>query len=245
MSLSPPLAGRRVLVTGASSGIGEATARALAAAGATVACLARREERVAALAEELGGVALAADVTDEAAVGTAVDRAAEALGGLDTACAIAGVQLMAPFADGRSDEWRRLVEVNLLGLLFTAHAALGHLRAAGGGDLVLMGSVAGTRVTGSEGAVYTATKFGVHALAEALRRELRVDGTRVLLVAPGWVATELGRDMQDDDVREGIRRRQAEIGLDPAVVGGEIAHALALPRPAMLHQLTLQSLEEA
>lgn len=237
--------GRRALVTGASSGIGEAIARALAQAGATVALLARRRERIDALAAELGGVAVAADVADEAALRAAVDTAAERLGGLDAACAVAGVQLMAPFADGRVDEWRRLLDVNVLGLLLTAHAALGHLRAAGGGDLVLMGSVAGTRVTGSEGAVYTGTKFAVHAMAEALRRELREDGTRVLLVAPGWVATELGSDMQDDAVREQIRGRQAEIGLDPAVIGAEVAHALALPRPATLQQVTIQSLEEA
>ena len=239
------LSGRRALVTGASSGIGEAIARSLAARGARVACLARREDRVTALAQELGGVAVAADVTDEQALRAATDRAAEELGGLDCVCAVAGAQLMAPFLDGRTEEWRRLVDTNLWGVLMTAHAGLEHLRAAGGGDLVIMGSVAGTRVTGSEGAVYTATKFAVRALAEALRPELREHGIRVLHVAPGWVRTELGADMGDDDIRTRIRARQEEIGLDPSVVGEQVAAAVALQPPAMVHELVVQSLEEA
>jgi NADP-dependent 3-hydroxy acid dehydrogenase YdfG len=125
------LDGRRVLVTGASSGIGEGTARELAAEGARVACVARRKERIEEeLADEIGGFAIEADVTDEAEARRAVNEA-EALGGLDAVLNIAGVQLLAPFSDGRSDEWRTLLDVNVFGLLVVTHAALRHLREAG------------------------------------------------------------------------------------------------------------------
>lgn len=240
-----PLAGRRVLVTGASSGIDEATARVLSRHGARVALLARRRERLEALAQELGGVAVPADVADETAVHAAVDDAAEHLGGLDGLVNAAGVQLLALFADGRSDEWRTLVEVNLLGVLYTSSAALPHLRTAGGGDLVMLSSIAGRRVTGSTGAVYTGTKFALHAMSETLRRELHEDGVRVIVVAPGWVHTELGSGMGDADERANVRSRQEEIGLDPEVIGEEIAHAFGRPRGVLLTEIAVQSLAES
>lgn len=233
------LEGRRVLVTGASSGIGEATVRALTGAGARVAAVARREDRLRDLAEQTGSVPLTADVADEAAISAAVDAAATALGGLDGVVNDAGVQLLAPFADGRSDEWRTLLDVNVLGLLYTTHAALRHLRAAGGGDVVWMGSVAGRRMTGSTGAVYTGTKFAVRAMAEALRMELHREGIRVCVVSPGWVHTELGLGMADEGERAGARRQQEEIGLDPADVAAEIVHALARPPHVTLHEIAV------
>lgn len=238
------LEGRRVLVTGASSGIGEGTARELASAGARVACMARRRDKVEALAEEVGGVAVAADVADEPAARKAVDEAAEALGGLDAVANIAGVQLLAPFSDGRSDEWRRLLDVNVFGLLVVTHAALGHIREAGGGDIVNMSSIAGRRVTGSTSAVYNGTKFAVHAISESLRRELHGEGIRVIVVSPGWVDTNLGKDMADEGIRDQLQKRQAEIGLDPRDVGRQISRALAEPRRVMLHEIAVQSIDE-
>ncbi len=238
------LDGRRVLVTGASSGIGEGTVRELAAAGARVACVARRKERIESLAEEIGGFAVEADVADEVAARWAVDEAAEALGGLDAVLNIAGVQLLAPFSDGRSDEWRTLLDVNVFGLCVVTHQALGYLRKAGGGDVVNMSSIAGRRVTGSDGAVYSGTKFAVHAISEAIRRELHGEGIRVIIVSPGWVNTELGQNMADEGIRDQLQKRQEEIGLDPREVGRQIVHALAQPRHVMLHEIAIMSLEE-
>lgn len=238
------LDGRRVLVTGASSGIGEGTARELAAEGTRVACVARRKERIEELADEIGGFAIEADVTDEAEARRTVDEAAEALGGLDAVLNIAGVQLLAPFSDGRSDEWRTLLDVNVFGLLVVTHAALRHLREAGGGDVVNMGSIAGRKVTGAEGAVYSGTKFAVHAISEAIRQELHGQGIRVTIVSPGWVNTELGQNMQDEEIRERLQERQEEIGLDPREIGRQIVHALAQPRHLMLHEIAIMSISE-
>jgi NADP-dependent 3-hydroxy acid dehydrogenase YdfG len=130
--------------------------------------------RIENLVGELGGVAIEADVADEAAAHAAVDEAAGLLGGLDAVLNVAGVQLMAPFSDGRSDEWRALLDVNVFGLLVVTHAALGYLREAGGGDVVMRSSVAGRRVTGSDGAVYiVGTKFAVHAISQRIAMTLR------------------------------------------------------------------------
>jgi NADP-dependent 3-hydroxy acid dehydrogenase YdfG len=238
------LDGRRVLVTGASSGIGEGTARELAAAGARVACVARRKERIEALAEAIEGFAVEADVTDEAAARRAVDEAAESLGGLDAVLNIAGVQLLAPFSDGRSDEWRTLLDVNVFGLCVVTHQSLRYLREAGGGDIVNMSSIAGRRVTGGDGAVYSGTKFAVHAISEAIRRELHGEGIRVMIVSPGWANTELGQNMQDEEILERLQERQEEIGLDPREIGRQIVHALAQPRHLMLHEITIMSIDE-
>lgn len=242
--MADELEGRRVLVTGASSGIGEATARELARRGARVACMARTKEKVEDLAREIGGVALAADVGDEQAACRAVDEAAEGLGGLDAVANIAGVQLLAPFSDGRYEEWRRLLDTNVFGLLVVTHAALRYLREAGGGDIVNMGSIAGRRVTGSDGAVYSGTKFAVHAISEAIRRELHGENIRVMVISPGWVNTNLGKDMADEEIRENLQRRQEEIGLAPEDVARQISRALAEPRHIMLHEVAVMSIEE-
>lgn len=238
------LEGRRALVTGASSGIGEATARRLAAKGARVACMARSAEKVEDLAREIGGVAVAADVADEPAARRAVDEAAEALGGIDAVANIAGVQLLAPFSDGRSDEWRKTLDINVFGLMVVTHAALGHIREAGGGDIINMGSIAGRRVTGSDGAVYSGSKFAVHAISEAIRRELHGEGIRVIVVSPGWVDTNLGKDMADEEIRDKLQKRQEEIGLSPEDVARQISRALAEPRRVMLHEVAVMSIEE-
>lgn len=238
------LEGRRVLVTGASSGIGEGTARELAAAGARVACVARRKERIEKLAGEIGGIAIEADVSEEKAARGAVDEAADSLGGLDAVLNIAGVQLLAPFSEGRSEEWRTLLNVNVFGLCVVTHQALRYLREAGGGDVVNMSSIAGRRVTGSDGAVYSGTKFAVHAISEALRRELHGEGIRVIIVSPGWVNTELGQNMQNQRIRDQLQERQEEIGLDPREVGRQIVHALAQPPHVMLHEIAIMSINE-
>jgi NADP-dependent 3-hydroxy acid dehydrogenase YdfG len=194
------LSGTAALVTGASSGIGEATARMLAARGAAVALAARRADRLEALGGEIadgGGTALPieADLTQREQAEEAVGRAVEELGRLDVLVNNAGVMLLGPILESPVDEWERMVELNLLGLMYTAKAAIPHLlEAAEGGrgvaDMVNVSSVAG-RVARKGGGVYNATKFGVGAFSESLRQEVTQRHLRISLVEPGAVATEL------------------------------------------------------
>jgi NADP-dependent 3-hydroxy acid dehydrogenase YdfG len=210
------LDGTVALVTGASSGIGHATALALARRGAAVALAARRTDRLADLAEEIeteGGTAVTveADVTDraqaEAAVATTVDR----LGRLDTVVNNAGVMLLGPVVDAPLEEWERMVDLNVKGLLYVAHAALPHLLHAAElaprhvADLVNVSSVAG-RVARRGSAVYNATKHAVGAFSEGLRQEVTGRHVRVSLVEPGAVATELASHNRPE-VLEAIRDR--------------------------------------
>ncbi len=195
------LAGTVALVTGASSGIGEATALALAELGAAVALVARRKDRLDALAAKIqneGGtvLVLAADVTDEAQATAAVESTVATLGRLDTLVNNAGVMLLGPAVGAPLAEWQQMVELNVLGLLYCAHAALPHLlRAAEDSprrvaDMVNISSVAG-RVPRAGRGVYNLTKHGVGAFSEALRQEVTRQHVRVSLVEPGAVATEL------------------------------------------------------
>lgn len=236
----PELSGRRVLVTGASSGIGAATARACAAAGARVAVLARRAGPLEALAEGVGGVACRADLADETEVRRAVDRAAEELGGLDAIVNNAGLMRTAPISEGRVDDWRAMLDVNVLGLLVATHAALGHLRAADRADIVNVSSLSGRRVPNPDAAVYSATKFAVHALSEGLRQELHAEGIRVTIVAPGLVDTEL-LEGQEQPAAERLRERAADVGLSADDVAAEIATVLARPPRVQLREVALSA----
>jgi NADP-dependent 3-hydroxy acid dehydrogenase YdfG len=228
------------LVTGASSGIGEATGRALAAEGATVALVARRADRLDILAAEIadaGGTALAieADVSEREQAERAVARAAEELGRLDVVVNNAGVMLLGPIADAPVEEWERMVEVNLLGLLYTAKAALPHLLAAAGGeprgvaDLINISSVAG-RIARKGSGVYNATKFGVGAFSESLRQEVSGRQVRVSLVEPGAVATEL-QSHNREEIQAMLAKRFESMEVLQA---GDIADAITyvVTRPA-------------
>lgn len=197
-----PLAGTVGLVTGASSGIGAATAVALAAQGAAVALIARREDRlreVAATVEAAGGSALvlAADVTDAEQVGAAVNRAAAELGRLDVVVNNAGLMRMGAALQAPVTDWDALVSVNVQGVLYVTHAALPHLVAAaadgprGVADLVTVSSTAGW-VARPGTAVYSLTKFGVNAFSEGIRQEVLGQRVRVGVVGPGTVDTEIG-----------------------------------------------------
>jgi NADP-dependent 3-hydroxy acid dehydrogenase YdfG len=168
--------GRIAVITGASSGIGEATARALAADGHRLALLARRADRIQALATELGDQALAieADVTDRDSITAAAERVKTELGGADILVNNAGVMLLAPFSSDQSNETRQMVEVNLLGAMTATDVFLDQLRDSGEGDLINISSVAG-RVAGPGSSVYNATKWGLGGWSEALRQELQPD----------------------------------------------------------------------
>jgi NADP-dependent 3-hydroxy acid dehydrogenase YdfG len=182
--------GRVAVITGASSGIGEATARALAADGHRVALLARRVDRIQKLSEDIGesAVAIEADVTERDSIAAAADRVQEDLGGADILINNAGVMLLGPFSEEQRTDYRQMIETNLLGAITTTEVFLDQLR-DGGGDLVNISSVAG-RTARPGNAVYAATKWGINGWSESLRQELQPD-IRVMVIEPGAVATEL------------------------------------------------------
>jgi NADP-dependent 3-hydroxy acid dehydrogenase YdfG len=198
------LNGRVCVVTGASSGIGEATARAFAAGGAKVALLARRTERVRAIADELGESALPleADVRDLDALRAAAEQIRARFGRVDCLVNNAGVMLNSPFRAGLVDEWRTMVETNVLGVLYATHVVVDDL-CAGGGDVVNLSSVAG-RTARPDSNVYNATKHAVTGWSDALRQELLDYDVRVICVEPGAVATELPEHISHESTREGV-----------------------------------------
>jgi NADP-dependent 3-hydroxy acid dehydrogenase YdfG len=225
----PPLV---ALVTGASSGIGEATVRKLASRGAFVAAVARREERLADLADELAAMnqsvlALRADIAVEKQGREVIGRVIDEFGRLDVLVNNAGVMLLGPFDSSKGDDWRRMLDLNVSALLHLTQEAIPHLRAAaatgprGVADLINVGSVAG-RIARSGYAVYNATKFGVTAFSEALRQELAPDGVRVCCVEPGAVATELLSHV-DKSVRERMLAAPAYRDIEP--VGADLIAA--------------------
>jgi NADP-dependent 3-hydroxy acid dehydrogenase YdfG len=190
-----PLSGKVALVTGASSGIGEATAVALADAGAAVAIGARRKDRLDALAARLRDAGAAVlpldlDVTDEAACVDAVRRTREELGDLDVLVNNAGVMLLGTIVGADPEDWRRMMHTNVLGLMYMTHAAIEGMVERGSGDVVNMSSVAGRTARMGAG-VYNASKWAVNAFSESLRQEVTGRGVRISLVEPGAVETEL------------------------------------------------------
>ena len=248
------LDGAVALVTGASSGIGEATGLALARQGAAVALAARRTERLDALAEAVrgeGGVALVvgADIADERQAAEAVERTVAELGRLDTLVNNAGVMLLGAAAEAPLEEWRRMVNINLLGLLYSSQAALPHLlRAAEDGprgvaDLINISSVAG-RVARRGNAVYSATKHAVGAFSEALRQEVAERHVRVSLVEPGAVATELSSHNRPE-VREQIGRAFEGVErLEAADIADAITYIVTRPRRVAVNELLVRPTEQ-
>ncbi len=199
------LDGRVALVTGASSGIGEATALALAAEGASVAIAARRTDRLEVLQGKLdNSIALELDVTDEAACRAAVARTQDELGGLDILINNAGVMLLGPIVDADTEDWRRMISTNVLGLMYMTHAALPRMIADGRGDIVNVSSVAG-RVARLGSGAYNASKWAVNAFSESLRQEVTTKGVRISLVEPGAVATELTDHITHQDTKATIK----------------------------------------
>ena len=242
------------LVTGASSGIGRASARLLASEGAAVALAARRVERLEELAHEIGAeggeaVVIEADVTDREAAEAAVGQAVSELGRLDVLVNNAGVMLLGPIAEAPVEEWERMVEVNVLGLMYCARAALPHLIEAAGreprrtADLVNISSVAGRQVRQGSG-VYNATKHAVGAFSESLRQELAGRHVRVSLVEPGAVATELSGHNRPE-IREQIAERFADIErLEDHDIADAIGYIITRPRHVAVNEILVRPTEQ-
>lgn len=224
------LDGRRVLVTGASAGIGRATAIACAREGASVAALARRVDRLTALEVAHGIIPAPGDVGDAGAVGGVVEEAVARLGGLDAVIGCAGIMRPGLVADGDPQDWLDMFAVNVVGLLAVVRAAIPHLRASGrGASIVNLSSMSGRRVPAATGGVYAATKFAVHALSESLRQELQDDGIRVTTIAPGFVDTEIFNTLPESGLVTRYQRMVDEVGMAPEDVAAAVLHVLTAP----------------
>jgi NADP-dependent 3-hydroxy acid dehydrogenase YdfG len=248
------LDGTVALVTGASSGIGEATALALAREGAAVAVAARRRDRLDGLAKRIegdGGRVLVreTDVTDERQAIAAVDDTVDQLGRLDIVVNNAGLMLLGPIVGADTGEWRRMVELNVLGLMYVTAAALPHLLQAAESeprrvsDLVNVSSVAG-RVARLNSGAYNATKWAVNAFSESLRQEVTTRHVRVTLVEPGAVATELAEHNRPE-VLEGIRSTFGHIErLESEDISDAVTYAVTRPRHVVLNELLVRPTEQ-
>ncbi|MGO8863389.1 MAG: SDR family NAD(P)-dependent oxidoreductase [Acidimicrobiales bacterium] len=252
--MAQSLAGTVALVTGASSGIGEATALTLALDGAAVALVGRRRDRLETLAARVGaggGTALvvAADLSDQEQARRAVETTVAELGRLDTLINNAGLMLLGPIVGAPLEEWRRMVDLNLLGLFYCTHAALPHLIVAAESrprevaDVVNVSSVAG-RSAGRNGAVYSATKFAVGAFSESLRQEVATRHVRVTVIEPGATDTELASHNRPEVLEQmavhfvGIRR------LDSDDIANGIRYAVTQPRHVAVNEILIRPSEQ-
>jgi NADP-dependent 3-hydroxy acid dehydrogenase YdfG len=239
------LDGKVALVTGASSGIGEAAAVALAAAGADVAISARRAERLADLAariEALGrrALALPGDVTDEAVAGHAVTETVARFGHLDILVNSAGVIQAGGVENADSAEWRRVMDVNFFGTFYCCKAAVPHMRARGGGDIINISSTSGRRSAALFGA-YAPSKHALNAMSEGLRQEVGGKNIRVCVIEPGATATEVAEPMSDPKWREMMRAHVSKQGaVMPSDVADAIVFVASLPPRANVSELLIR-----
>jgi NADP-dependent 3-hydroxy acid dehydrogenase YdfG len=252
--MTKPLDGTVALVTGASSGIGAATARALAAQGAAVALVARRADRLEALAGEIkaaGGrtFVIETDVTDSAQAESAVEKTVLEFERLDTVINNAGVMLLGPIENAPLEEWEQMVKVNELGVLYITHAALPHLLKAAQSaprnvaDLVNISSVAG-RVPRRDSGVYNLTKFGIGAFSDSLRQEVTRRHVRVSLVEPGGVITELMSHVRPE-VREQAAQRFANVErLEADDIAEVITFIVTRPRRVAINEVLVRPTEQ-
>jgi NADP-dependent 3-hydroxy acid dehydrogenase YdfG len=243
---NPDLTGRVAAITGASSGIGEATAETLARAGAAVSLAARRTDRIAALAERINGeggraLAIETDVADEEQANTFVSRTKEELGRLDILVNNAGVMLLGPVVGAPTEEWRRMIDVNLLGVLYCTHAALPIMGEQGSGHIVNISSVAG-RFANLGSAVYNMTKFGVNAFSEALRQEVVRANVKVTVVEPGYVATELQGHNTHPMVLQAMEKMRQDIKdpLEAEDIAEAILYAIGGPERVAVNEVLVR-----
>jgi len=233
--------GKIVVVTGASSGLGEATARLLSAQGATVMLGARRADRLESLAKEFerhGGKALAVttDVTRREQVKALVDSAVQTYGRIDVMINNAGLMPQAPLERLKVDEWDRMIDVNVKGVLYGIAAALPHMQRQKAGHFINVSSVAGHRV-GPGFAVYAATKYAVRALSEGLRQEVKPYNIRTTVISPGAVATELPDSVTDPDASKRIRTFYEQVAVPADSFARAVAFAMSQPEDVDINEI--------
>jgi NADP-dependent 3-hydroxy acid dehydrogenase YdfG len=243
------LSGRVVAITGASSGIGEATALACVAAGASVSLAARRKDRIDALAARIkdeGGTAIAVgtDVADERQARAFVEQTYEHLGRIDALVNNAGVMLLGPVTGANTDEWRRMVDANLYGVLYCSHAALPLMQQQGSGHIVNVSSVAG-RVSSAGSAVYNLTKWGVNGFSEGLRQEVLDANIRVTIIEPGAVETELIGHNNDAVQAAATKRFEGVVPLQAGDVADAIVYALSQPEHVSINEVLIRPSRQA
>ncbi len=240
-----PLTGRVALVTGASSGIGEATARALAGAGAKTAIVARRADRLEALArriQDAGGeaLAIAADASLESEAERMLGEVERRYGRLDILVNNAGIMLLSPVAEAEIADFRRMIEINLFGLMTLSRLALPIMKRGGAGHFVNISSVAG-RIANPGAGAYAATKFGVVAFSESLRREVYKDKIRVTVIEPGMVATELPNHIANPGMRAGLEQRKAAMEpLEAEDIAAAVLYAVTQPPRVNVNEILIR-----
>ena len=248
-SATTDLNGSVALITGASSGIGEATAIALAQAGASVAIAARRADRLEKLSERLRAdgakvLALELDVTDEAACISAVNRVTEELGPVDILINNAGVMLLGPIVGADTEDWRRMISTNVLGLMYLTHAVVPSMVERGSGDIVNISSVAG-RVARAGAGVYNASKWAVNAFSESLRQEVTTRGVRVSLVEPGAVATELTDHITHAESKRGIKEMVSSMrALQSEDIANAVLYVVGQPPHVAINEVLVRPTDQ-
>ena len=235
------IAGKVVVITGASSGLGEATARHLSAQGASVVLGARRVDRIQALAAELAGtggkaIAIATDVTDYDQVKRLVDAAVQAYGRVDVMINNAGLMPHSPLERLKIDDWDRTIDVNIKGVLYGIAAALPHMKQQKSGHIINVSSVAGHKVTPG-GAVYSATKHAVRALTEGLRQEVKPYNIRTTIISPGAVATELPDSVTEPDVAEKVHKFYEKFAIPADSFARAVVFAMSQPDDVDINEI--------
>jgi NADP-dependent 3-hydroxy acid dehydrogenase YdfG len=246
MGLSVDLTGRRVLVTGASSGIGAEVCRSIIACGGAVAMLARRKERLDELHDELGDgtVGVPCDVTDFEALETAVAEAARSLGGLDAVVAVAGKSMVGSIATGTPQAWRDLLDLNLIGPLATVRYSIGHFADTGRRDIVMVGSLAAVTPMPGTG-IYGASKRGLRAAFDSLRLEVASAGVNTSLVMPGFFETE-GLTLEGITIDGDIPPNDIPMLVEgagpgaPGAIGDTVAFMLGLPDGVCINEVVVR-----
>lgn len=243
--MSKTLTGKVAIITGASSGIGEATAVALAVEGAKVAIAARRSDRLEAVAKRIldaGGQVLpiTADLSDEAQVNEVVQKTQAEYGQIDILVNNAGVMLFSPIADANTEDWRRMINLNVLGLMYATHAVLPLMKARSQGHIVNISSVAGRLASASTG-VYNASKWAVGAFSESLRKEVYPNNIRVTIIEPGLVATELPQHMTNPEAKAATAKFYGSIkNLDSEDIAAAIVYAVTQPSHVNVNEILIR-----
>jgi NADP-dependent 3-hydroxy acid dehydrogenase YdfG len=239
--MSNNIEGKVVVITGASSGLGEATARLLCAQGASVVLGARRVNRLLSLVDELTArdgkaLAVATDVIRCEQVGRLVDTAVQTYGRIDVMINNAGLMPQSPLERLKIEEWNQMIDVNIKGVLYGIAAALPYMKQQKGGHIINVSSVAGHKVWPG-GAVYAATKFAVRALSEGLRQEAKPHNIRTTVISPGAVATELLNTISEPDVAEAVRKRTAQIAIPAESFARVVAFAISQPEDVDVNEI--------